>query len=110
MIFFLALPILMGLVRAILKEYLRTSSSGTAHVLLYTVGPEKIKVIRAIREAARYISLSEAAEMVSGELPVIIVSGVSEEFADALVVSLVSVGARAEKLNNPSESANAQHS
>ncbi len=63
-------------------------------VVLTAVGGEKIKVIKAVREATG-LGLKEAKEIVDGA-PKTIKEGVPKDEADALVAKLTEVGATVE--------------
>ena len=63
-------------------------------VILTEVGGEKIKVIKAVREATG-LGLKEAKEIVDGA-PKAIKEGVPKDEADALVAKLTEVGAEVE--------------
>ena len=63
-------------------------------VILTAVGDQKIKVIKAVREATG-LGLKEAKEIVDGA-PKAIKEGVPKDEADALVAKLAEVGATAE--------------
>jgi large subunit ribosomal protein L7/L12 len=63
-------------------------------VILKSAGAEKIKVIKAVREATG-LGLKEAKEIVDGA-PKAIKEGVPKDEADALVAKLTEVGAEVE--------------
>ena len=63
-------------------------------VILTAVGDQKIKVIKAVREATG-LGLKEAKEIVDGA-PKAIKEGVPKDEADALVAKLAEVGATVE--------------
>ena len=63
-------------------------------VILVSAGQEKIKVIKAVREATG-LGLKEAKEIVDGA-PKTLKEGVSKDEADALAAKLTEVGAEVE--------------
>lgn len=77
----------------------KTSPMVGVTVTLRDVGPDKIDVIRVVREAGG-LNLQEAKDMVE-KLPSVIGVGMSKESADALVTQLEAVGATAVATDRP---------
>lgn len=68
----------------------------TFNVALVEVGPNKISVIKAVREINQSLGLKEAKDLVEGKLPVDLLTGVNKETAEAAKKRLEEVGAKAE--------------
>lgn len=89
-----AAPVMMGGVMPGAGEAAEVEEQTEFTVTLKTVGGEKIKVIKAIRELTS-LGLKEAKE-VADSAPKAVVEGVSKEDADAAADKLKEVGAEVE--------------